>query len=123
MKILKIFWDVDNTLISPGTLELRPGSVEALSTLCSLGHQNHLWSSAGKDYARLVAERVDIVSYVTAYADKICPPDHEIDVAVDDDQEFLIRLSDSVPKTILIKAYHRGHDAEMGRTVQRIIGA
>ena len=120
---MKVFWDVDNTLVSPGILELRPGSIEALSTICSLGHQNHLWSSAGRDYARLVAERVEIASYITDYADKICPPEQEVDVVVDDDEEFLNRISNSVNKTILIKAYHRGDDTEMGSTVQRIVGA
>ena len=65
---MKLFWDVDGTLLSydgypppeASKRELRPHAQEVISTLEQLGIENYIWSRAGKENACGAAQRLGI---------------------------------------------------------------
>lgn len=79
---MNIFFDIQGTLISGGTL--RPGVREVFAELTAGGHEVYLWSSGGRHYCRQVAEVAVVEDLVSGYYSKAEDPVVSVDFAVDD---------------------------------------
>lgn len=104
MKQISIAFDVDGTLIgtendSEGSPVINERIRNLLIALSSFKNVKiFVWSGGGAGYAQMVARRIGIHKYVTAYADKnhqgkdingkhIFLPDLKPDIAIDDIQD------------------------------------
>lgn len=102
-------FDLDACLVDSTTASsLRPLARDALEALGSAGVRVVIWSAGGADYARRVAERVDIASLVDGFYDKVrdgdgrwttavFAPEHVPTTCVDDQP-------DSLPRDVLVIA-------------------
>ena len=83
---MNVFFDVQGTLLA-GSIP-RPGVREVFLDLATLGHDVHVWSSAGASYAERAAELLGVQDVVLGFWSKHAPPPVTVDYVVDDHQDF-----------------------------------
>ena len=83
---MNVFFDVQGTLLAGGVA--RPGVREVFMELGSLGHDVHVWSSAGANYAERATELLGVEDVVLGCWSKNPPPPVTVDYVVDDHPDF-----------------------------------
>ena len=83
---MNVFFDVQGTLLA-GNVP-RPYVREVFLALGARGHDVHLWSSAGADYAERAAGILGVGDLVLGCWSKFTPPPFSVDYVVDDHPDF-----------------------------------
>jgi len=83
---VNVFFDVQGTLFA-GSMP-RPCVREVFLELGVRGHDVHLWSSAGVNYAERAAEILGVGDLVLGCWSKYAPPPFRMDYVVDDHPDF-----------------------------------
>lgn len=83
---MNVFFDVQGTLLA-GDVP-RPYVREVFLEIGNQGHDVHLWSSAGANYAERAAELLGVGDLVLGCWSKFAPPPFSVDYVVDDHPDF-----------------------------------
>ena len=83
---MNVFFDVQGTLLA-GDVP-RPHVREVFAELGARGHDVHLWSSAGAEYAERAARLLGVGDLVVGCWYKFAPPPLNVDYVVDDQKDF-----------------------------------
>ncbi|MGH3087843.1 MAG: HAD family hydrolase [Rubrobacteraceae bacterium] len=84
---MNIFFDIQGTLVAAGTA--RPHVREVFLTLTEEGHHVYLWTGGGLEYAKRIAEFLEINDIISGCVSKADRPPVKVDFVVDDEQSMI----------------------------------